>query len=109
MYGSKFRGNFGGGAASVSRREKLVDVKSISLFFTPFFLPPLPPCDGVFDAKIFPEPRQVSLLHALSLGFERYERFYFVADPEMGGGGGGGGCVSKIFFSVLRAPPWIRH
>lgn len=53
---SKFGGNFGGGAASVSRRENLVEEKSLSLFFAPFkFLPPLLARAGGFDAKIFSE------------------------------------------------------
>lgn len=57
---SKFGGNFGGGAASVSRRENLVEEKSLSLFFAPFkFLPPLLARAGGFDAKIFSELAQV--------------------------------------------------
>ena len=60
MYGRKFGGNFGGGAASVSRREKLVEERSFSVFFVPFkFLPPLLARAGGFDAKIFPELAQV--------------------------------------------------
>ena len=56
----KFVGNFGGGAATVSRRENLVEEKSLSLLFAPFkFLPPLLACAGGFDAKIFPELAQV--------------------------------------------------
>lgn len=57
---SKFGGNFGGGAASVSRRENLVEEKSLSLFFAPFkFLPPLLARAGGVDAKIFSELAQV--------------------------------------------------
>ena len=60
MRRSKFGGNFGGGAASVSRREKLVEEKSLSLFFAPFqFLPPLLARAGSFDAKIFSALAQV--------------------------------------------------
>lgn len=57
---SKFGGNFAGEAASVSRREKLVEERSFSVFFVPFkFLPPLLARAGGFDAKIFPKLAQV--------------------------------------------------
>ena len=57
---SNFGRNIGGEAASVSRRETLVEERSLSLFFSPFkFLPPLLARDGGFDAKIFPELAQV--------------------------------------------------
>lgn len=57
---SKFGGNFGGGAASVSRREKLGEEKSLSLFLVPFkFLQPLLARAGGLDAKIFSELAQV--------------------------------------------------
>ena len=60
MRSSRSGGNFGGGAASVSRRENLVEEKSLSLFFAPFkFLPPLLARAGGFDAKIFSELAQV--------------------------------------------------
>ena len=56
----KFGGNFAGEAASVSRREKLVEESRLA-FCLPHlkFLPPLMACAGGFDAKLFSELAQV--------------------------------------------------
>ena len=82
---SKFGGNFGGGAASVSRREKLGEEKSLTLFFVPFkFLPPLLARAGGFDAKIFSEFAQVINVR-LHLHYGGGGSGY--TDPEISGDG----------------------